>query len=258
MAAVSDIFRLDGRTALVTGASSGLGRRFALTLARAGAKVALAARRVERLRELAAEIEAAGGRALPVALDVTRTQDIAAALDAIESGLGPIDLLVNNAGLNVSRALIDASEEDWTRVMDTDLKAVFFLAQAVGRRMIAAKRAGTILNIASMAAQVTVRNLGLYGAAKAGVVSLTRTLALEWARHGINVNALLPGYIVTELNRDFWETEQGRRFVDRMPRKRLGQPEDLDGALLLLCTPAGRFITGSAVTVDDGQGFTLA
>ena len=243
---------LTGRTALVTGASSGLGRRFATTLAGSGAQVALAARRVDRLTELADEIRSKGGKSAAFAMDVTEPTSIGAAVDAAEAELGPIDILVNNSGVSVQRRIVDVTPEDYAHVMNTNAFGAFFVAQAVARRMIERKASGRIVNVASAIANKVVRELSVYAMSKAAVVQMTKAQALEWARYGINVNAICPGYIRTEMNADFWETERGRKFVDTFPRQRVGEPEDLDGLLLLLCSGESRFLTGAAITIDDG------
>jgi NAD(P)-dependent dehydrogenase (short-subunit alcohol dehydrogenase family) len=250
-------FDLGGTAALVTGASSGLGWRFAKTLAGAGAAVALAARRVDRLQLLASEIADAGGRAAVVPLDVTRTADIDAAFAAAERELGPVSVLVNNAGLNVKKPLLDVAEADYDAVMTTDLRAVFFVAQAAARRMLARGGGGSIINIASLAALRPVRGLGVYAAAKAGVAQLTRAMALEWAAQAINVNAILPGFVETELNTRFLRSEAGQALIRSFVRQRIPDGSSLDGLILLLASPAAAAITGSLFVMDDGQGFTV-
>lgn len=243
---------LTGKTALVTGASSGLGRQFALTLATAGARVAVAARRTDRLTELADAIRAKGGTALAVAMDVTEQAGIASALDGAEAALGPIDILVNNSGVSIQRRIVDMTPDDYAQVMDTNLFGSFFVAQAVARRMIERGTAGRIVNIASVLAHKVVRELSVYAMSKAAVVQMTKAQALEWARYNINVNAICPGYIRTEMNADYWETERGKTFVQSFPRRRVGEPEDLDGLLLLLCSDQSGFLTGASITIDDG------
>jgi 3-oxoacyl-[acyl-carrier protein] reductase len=258
---MSDPFDLSGRTALVTGASQGLGRRFANMLAEHGAHVGLAARQVGKCAELQHEIERQGGRAASVALDVTAGVDaIETALDEVERALGPIAILVNNAGVAVSKPVLEQSEADWDRVVDTNLKGAFFTAQAVARRMAARDpkpaHGGSIVNIASVLAQGVVGHLAPYAAAKGGLWQLTRSLALELARHQVRVNALAPGYIETEINRDFLAGPAGERMRQRIPQRRFGMPTDLDGALLLLASDASRYMTGSIIVVDGG--FLLA
>jgi NAD(P)-dependent dehydrogenase (short-subunit alcohol dehydrogenase family) len=242
--------RLDGKTALVTGASSGLGWRFASVIASAGARVAIAARRTEKLAALKAEIEKAGGTAYSVPIDVTNIASIRAGVAEAESALGPIDVLVNNSG--VTKRATDTEEPDYDFVMDTNTKGALFVAQAVASRMLAAKRPGRIINIASAAGLKVLGQLSVYCMSKAAVVHMTRALALEWGRYGINVNAVCPGYIETEINRDYWQTEGGRKLIGMLPRRRLGQPDDLDGILLLLASDHAHFINGAVIAADDG------
>ena len=246
------MFRLDGKTALVTGASSGLGRRFAKVLATAGARVAIAARRTDRLDELAREITAAGGTALAVAMDVTRVESISAAITQVEKGLGPVNILVNNSGVAVDKRLGRFTEADYDKVMDTNLKGAFFVAQEVGQRMIDAKRPGSIINIASTAGLRPFTTLGVYGMSKAGLIYMTRAMASEWARRDISVNAMCPGYISTELNAHHWETDAGKKLIAMLPRQRVGKEEDLDGLLLLLASDSARMINGAIIPIDDG------
>jgi 3-oxoacyl-[acyl-carrier protein] reductase len=248
---MSDPFDLSGKVALVTGASQGLGRRFAETLARHGATVALAARQTARLEDLREAIEGAGGRAASFALDVTETASIEPALERIEAALGPLDVLVNNAGVAVSKAVLEQTEADWDKVLGTNLKGAFFTAQAVAKRM-AARGGGNIVNVASVLALDVVGHLAPYAASKSGLWQLTRTMALELARHQVRVNALAPGYIETEINRDFLATDSGDRMKKRIPQRRFGTPEDLDGALLLLASDASRYMTGSIIVIDGG------
>ncbi|MCF8467520.1 MAG: SDR family NAD(P)-dependent oxidoreductase [Sneathiella sp.] len=245
-------YSLDGKHALVTGASSGLGRQFALTLARAGAKVTLAARRTDRLEELAGEIAAFDGRALPVRMDVTDIASIHEAVSAAETELGPVNILVNNSGVSALCPSEKISEGDFDFVMDTNAKGAFFVAQAVGQSMIKHGQGGKIINIASVAAKRVLKQNIAYCMSKAAVQHMTRALADEWGRYRIQVNCLNPGYIVTELNRDYWETEPGKRFIDKLPGRRIGDPHDLDGALLLLAGSGSDFMTGSILEVDDG------
>ncbi len=247
----------EGKVALVTGASSGLGERFAKVLAAAGAQVVLASRRTERLKELRAEIEAEGGAAHVLALDVTDYPSIRSAIAHAETEAGPIDILVNNSGVSTSKRLLDVSPEDYAFVMDTNLRGAFFVAQETAKRMIARakgdpKKQHRIINIASVAGLRTISQLGVYCMSKAGVIHMTRAMALEWGRHGINVNAICPGYIKTEINEDYFASEQGQKLIELLPRKRTGLPEDLDGLLLLLAADESRFINGSIITADDG------
>jgi NAD(P)-dependent dehydrogenase (short-subunit alcohol dehydrogenase family) len=246
-------FDLSGRTAFVTGATSGLGRHFAKILSGAGAAVALAGRRADRLEAVKGEIEAAGGRAAAVVLDVTEAQSIAPALDQAEEALGSIDILVNNAGLSIFGLAADISAADFDKVIATNLRAPFLLATEVGRRMITAKREGRIINVASIGSFRVLPGVTAYCISKAGLAMMTQCLAREWARKGINVNAICPGYIETELNSEWFAGEKGARQIDGFPRKRLAKESDLDGMLLLLASDASRTITGSVLTIDDGQ-----
>ena len=246
-------FSLAGETALVTGASSGLGRHFALVLARAGARVAVAARRTDRLADLVREIEAAGGKAVAVGMDVTEAASVEAGFDAAEAALGPVGILVNNAGVTDPAFIVRMTETQWRSVLDVNLDGVFRVGQAAARRMTAAGNGGSIINIASIVGMGAIKTLGAYAASKAAVLALTRTMALELARDRIRVNAIAPGYISTELNDSFWETEAGKRMIAHVPMRRLGRLEELDGPLLLLASRAGAFMTGSTVVVDGGH-----
>jgi NAD(P)-dependent dehydrogenase (short-subunit alcohol dehydrogenase family) len=253
---------LSGRVALVTGASSGLGAQFAKTLAAAGAGVVLAARRVERLKTLRAEIEAADGDAHVVGMDVTDIDSIRAAVAHAETEMGTIDILVNNSGVSTTQKLTDVSGEDYDYVMNTNARGAFFVAQEVAKRMIARSKGaapgtftgGRIVNIASMAGLRVLSQIGVYAMSKAAVVHMTRAQALEWGRHGINVNAICPGYIDTEINHHHWNTEAGQKLVSMLPRKRLGKPSDLDTTLLMLCANESHFVNGAVIAADDGFG----
>jgi NAD(P)-dependent dehydrogenase (short-subunit alcohol dehydrogenase family) len=247
-------FDLAGRVALVTGASSGLGRHFAAVLAGAGATVGLLARRVDRLIAAVHEIEAGGGRAVALPCDVTDAASVRAAMAAAEAALGPADILVNNAGAVVSKPLFEHSEAEWDRVLDTNLKGAWLMAREAAARWVALGRRGRIINIASLLGLRTVRNVPSYAASKAGLIHLTHTLAVELAPYGITVNALAPGYIETDLNRDFLHSAPGRSLTARIPLGRSGAPSDLDGALLLLAADAGAYITGAVLPVDGGHG----
>lgn len=249
----TDMFRLDGEIALVTGASSGLGAHFAMVLARAGAKVALAARRTDRLVTLAREIEAGGGKAAAVALDVRDPVSVKACFDTAEAALGPISVVVNNAGVTDPAFLTRMSEAQWRNVLDVNLDGVFRVGQEAARRMVAAGKGGSIVNISSIVGLGAIKTLSSYAASKAAVLALTRTWALELARDNVRVNAIAPGYIATELNDAFWETDAGKRMIAHVPMRRLGQLGELDGALLLLASRAGSFMTGSTLVVDGGH-----
>lgn len=241
---------LSGRHAIVTGASSGLGRHFAVVLARAGARVTLAARRLPALEETASMIVGAGGSVDVVPLDVTDAGSVAAAFSG-ESP--PFNIVINNAGIAHNAPALQTSAADWQGVIDTNLSGVFRVAQAAAGRMIAAGTGGSIVNVASILGLRVAGNVAAYSAAKAGVMHMTRSLALEWSRYGIRVNALCPGYIETDLNWDFFATDAGRALVRRVPQRRLGKFEDLDGPLLLLASEASSFMTGTEIVVDGGH-----
>lgn len=251
---------LSGRVALVTGASSGLGAQFARTLARAGAAVVLASRRTERLDDLRVSIEAEGGDAHVVALDVTDMASIRAAVAHAETEVGPIDILVNNSGVSTTQRLQDVTEVDYDFIMGTNVRGAFFVAQEVARRMLArAKGAapgtwvgGRIINIASMAGLKVLPQIGVYCMSKAAVVQMTKAMAVEWGRFGINVNAICPGYIDTEINHHHWETEAGQKLISMLPRKRVGQPADLDAVLMMLASNESHFVNGAVIAADDG------
>ncbi|MFS2014175.1 SDR family NAD(P)-dependent oxidoreductase [Azospirillum sp. CT11-132] len=244
---------LTGKTVLVTGASSGLGRHFAGVLAKAGARVALAARRTDALAETRAAIEAAGGSAVVVAMDVTDPASVTAAVGEAWGALGRIDILVNNAGVTATRPFLDMSEEEWDRVVDTNLTGCARVARAVAQRMRDDKQGGAIVNIASILGMRVAGQVSSYIAAKGGLVHLTKAMALELARYNIRVNALCPGYVETELNADFFASDAGKALVKRIPQRRLGRLADLDGPLLLLASDAGAYMTGSVLAVDGGH-----
>ncbi|MEW6704204.1 MAG: SDR family oxidoreductase [Pseudomonadota bacterium] len=253
---------LSGRVALVTGASSGLGAQFARTLSKAGAAVVLAGRRVERLKTLRAELESHDGDAHVVGMDVTDCDSIRAAIAHAETEMGTIDILVNNSGVSTTQKLTDVTPEDYDYVMDTNTKGAFFVAQEVGKRMLARAKGsapgtftgGRIVNIASMAGLRVLGQIGVYAMSKAAVIHMTRAMALEWGRYGINVNAICPGYIDTEINHHHWETEQGQKLIQMLPRKRIGKPQDLDTTLLMLCANESHFVNGAVIQADDGFG----
>jgi NAD(P)-dependent dehydrogenase (short-subunit alcohol dehydrogenase family) len=253
---------LSGRVALVTGASGGLGAQFAQTLARAGAAVVLASRRVQKLKTLRAHIEGEGGDAHVIELDVTDRFSIKAAVAHAETEVGSIDILVNNSGVSTRQRLEDVDEDEFDFMFDTNVRGAFFVAQEVGKRMIARATGaapgsftgGRIINIASAAGLKAVPQIGVYCMSKAAVIHMTKAMAAEWGRHGINVNAICPGYIDTEINHHLWASEQGEKLVHTLPRKRVGKPEDLDALLVLLASGQSHFINGAVISADDGFG----
>lgn len=244
---------LSGKVALVTGASSGLGARFAQVLAGAGATVALGARRVDRLAALAAELTLTGARAFAVALDVTQQASIRAALAEIERQAGPVDILVNASGIAIDAPILDTDEADWDRVLDTNLKGAFLASQAVACRLRDVGRPGSIINIASILGLRQGSALTSYAVSKAGLVQLTKQMALELARYRIRVNAIAPGYFKTDMNREFFDSGQGDSMLKRVPQRRLGEPAELDAPLLLLAGESGSFMTGAVIAVDGGH-----
>ncbi len=247
------LFDLTGKVALVTGASSGLGARFAEMLAENGAAVALLARRTDRLAAVQARIEAAGGRAVAIAGDVLERGAMLRAFDTAEKTFGTVDILVNNAGVVHAGRAVELTEEEWRRVVGTDLDAVFFWSQEAARRLLAAGKGGAIVNISSVLGYGVAKGVAAYAVAKAGVIQLTKALGLELAGKGIRVNAIAPGWIVTDLNREYLASERGAAIKREIPLGRFGEERDLDGVLLLLASDAGRFMTGATVVVDGGQ-----
>ena len=251
---------LSGRVAFITGASGGLGAQFARTLSAAGAAVVLASRRVEKLKELRAEIDGAGGDAHVVELDVSSHDSIKAAVARAETEVGSIDILVNNSGVSTTQRIQDVSPKDFDFVFNTNVKGAFFVAQEVGKRMLArAKGAapgtftgGRIVNVASMTGLRALPQISIYSMSKAALIHMTRSMALEWGKYGINVNALCPGYIDTEINHHHWQTEQGQKLINMLPRKRVGQPAYLDAALVMLCSDQSHFVNGAVIAADDG------
>ncbi|MGJ4892881.1 SDR family NAD(P)-dependent oxidoreductase [Bradyrhizobium sp. HKCCYLRH3099] len=249
---MSNLFDVSREVILITGASQGLGRQFARVLSAHGAAVALAARQTGKLKALEEEIKAKGGRAAAVEMDVTSNASIAKALDAAEAGLGPVTVLINNAGIAAEKLAVEQSEADWDAVIGANLKGAYFAATEVARRMIARKAPGNIINIASVLGFSVVKFVSPYAISKAGVVQATKALALELAANNIRVNALAPGYIDTDINRAVWETPAGEKLIKRIPQRRIGHESDLDGAIMLLASNASRYMTGSVVTVDGG------
>jgi len=251
---------LSGRVAFITGASSGLGAQFARTLARAGAGVVLASRRIEKLKELRARIEGEGGDAHVIELDVTDHASIKSAVAHAETEMGSIDILINNSGVSTTQRLQAVTPEDYDFIFDTNVKGAFFVAQEVGKRMLARSRGaapgsftgGRIINIASMAGLKVLPQIGAYCMSKAAVVQMTRAMAMEWGKFGINTNAICPGYIDTEINHHHWDTEQGQKLIAMLPRKRVGSPQDLDALLVMLASDQSHFINGAVIAADDG------
>ena len=252
---------LSGRVALITGASSGLGTQFARTLAEAGAAVVLGGRRMERLKDLRSEIEAAGGDAHVVSLDVTSVDSIKSAVAHAETEVGPIDILINNSGVSTTERLVDVTEDGFDHVFGTNTRGAFFMAQEVAKRMLArAKGAapgvfagGRLINIAWAAGLRTLPQIGVDCMSKAAVIHMTKVMAAEWGRFGITTNAVCPGYIDTEINHHHWETEGGQKLIKMLPRQRVGRPQDLDALLVMLCSAQSDFINGAIISADDGM-----
>lgn len=251
---------LAGRVAFITGASGGLGAQFARALAAAGAGVVLASRRVEKLKDLRARIEGEGGDALVVECDVTDVGSIRAAVAHAETRMGSIDILVNNSGVSSTGRLQEVGEQDFDFVFGTNVRGAFFVAQEVAKRMLARARGaapgtftgGRIINIASTAGLRVLPQIGVYCMSKAAVIQMTKAMALEWGRFGINVNAICPGYIDTDINHHHWQTEQGRKLIAMLPRRRVGEPHDLDAVLLMLASGGSHFVNGAVIVADDG------
>jgi 3-oxoacyl-[acyl-carrier protein] reductase len=246
------LFDVSKEIIFITGASQGLGRQFARLLSSQGAAVALAARQAAKLNDLAQEIRAKGGRAAAVEMDVTDLASIGKAIDRAEAELGPVSVLINNAGIAVEKLAVDQTEADWDAVIDANLKGAYFTAAEIARRMIARMQGGNIVNIASVLGLGVSKFLSPYSVSKAGIIQATKALALEFAADGIRVNALAPGYIDTDMNHDFWSTPGGEKLARRIPQRRVGTESDLDGAIMLLASGASRYMTGSVITVDGG------
>lgn len=253
---------LSGRVAFVTGASSGLGAQFARTLSKAGAAVVLASRRIDRLKDLRSELEGEGGDAHAIELDVTDVDSIKSAVAHAETEVGAIDILINNSGVSTTQRIQDVTEDHYDFMFNTNVRGSFFVAQEVGKRMLARANGsapgtyigGRIVNIASVGGLRVLPQIGVYCMSKAAVIQMTKAMALEWGRFGINVNAICPGYIDTEINHHHWQTEQGQKLVQMLPRKRVGHVHDLDALLVMLCSDQSHFINGAVISADDGFG----
>jgi NAD(P)-dependent dehydrogenase (short-subunit alcohol dehydrogenase family) len=250
---MADPFGLSERHAMVTGASSGLGRHFAGVLAAAGARVSVAARREAAMAQTVDTIRATGADAQSVRMDVTDRGSVEQGFAAAEAQFGPVGVVINNAGVTGTRAALDMTDDDWSSVIDTNLRGTWAVARHAARRMIHHGQGGSIVNIASILGLRVAGGVAPYAISKAGVVQMTKALALEWARHGIRVNALAPGYVKTDLNDAFFASEAGKALIRRIPQRRLGEARELDGALLLLASDAGSYMTGSVIAVDGGH-----
>jgi 3-oxoacyl-[acyl-carrier protein] reductase len=249
---MTGLFDVSKEIILVTGASQGLGRQFARVLSKHGAAIVLAARQTAKLKSLEQEIVGQGGRAVAVQMDVTDTPSIGKAIDRAEAALGPVTVLINNAGIAIEKLSVEQTEADWDSVINANLKGAYFTATEVARRMIARRQEGNIVNIASVLGFGVMKFLSPYTISKAGIIQATKVMALELAGNRIRVNALAPGYIDTEMNHAFWSTPSGEKLAKRIPQRRVGAESDLDGAIMLLASSASRYMTGSVITVDGG------
>lgn len=250
-------FNLRGKSALVTGASSGLGWRFSHVLAQAGVRIVACARRTDRLEELVEEITGAGGEIHAVSMDVTKVGSVVAAFERAEILIGTPEIIVNNAGMAIASRVLEMKDEDWLDTMDTNLNGVYWCAREAGRRLKASGKSGSIINIASLLGKRVLPGVAAYATSKAAVIQLTKAMALELAKYNIRVNAICPGYIETEINCDYFETDEGQAMIRTIPQRRLGKVSDLDGLLLLLASPASSFMTGSAINIDGGHSLAM-
>jgi NAD(P)-dependent dehydrogenase (short-subunit alcohol dehydrogenase family) len=246
------MFDLTGHNALITGGGSGIGKHFAQVLARHGATAVVAGRRREKLDATAAGIRAHGGRAFIVEMDVARAPSIVAAIDEAEKAAGTIDILINNAGIVGTKSALDTTEEEWDAVIATNLKGCWLCARQIAGKLIAQKKQGSIINVASILGLVTQKGTAPYSTAKAGLIHLTRILASEWVRHGIRVNALAPGYIATEMAEGFFATPRGEKVIQLIPQRRVGTVDDLTVPMLLLASDASSYMTGTTIAIDGG------
>ena len=253
---IASIFDLDGKTALITGGGTGLGKHFAQVLSSAGATVILCARRIEKLQQTADEISAAGGSGYCYPMDITDAHSVAAAFEQAQAH-GVVSILVNNAGRVAEPSLLELDEETWDNVQATNLKGAWLVAKEAVARMIASENSGTVINIASMLGIAVQKGTGPYSASKAALLHLTRTMALEWARYGVRVNSIAPGYYLTDMAEEFLESAAGQAMVKRVPQRRLGEVQDLSGAILLLASGASAYMTGSCITVDGGHSLPV-
>ncbi|MBL8629542.1 MAG: SDR family oxidoreductase [Rhodospirillaceae bacterium] len=246
------MFNLKGRRALITGASSGIGKHFAKVLAQHGATVVIAARRKDKLDDTAAAIRSAGGTVAVVEMDVSNGKSIVAGVDAAEQAVGLIDILVNNAGIIGTKSAVDMPEEEWDAVLETNLRGSWLCAREIAKRLIAAKAPGAVLNVASVLGLMTQKGTAPYAASKAGLIHLTRVLASEWMKHGIRVNSLAPGYIATDMADGFFTTSHGQKILQTIPMRRVGTVDDLTAPMLLLVSDASAYMSGSVITIDGG------
>ena len=250
---MDNAFRLDGKVALVTGAAGGLGEHFSYTLGRAGAKVVLVGRRLQPLQDLAAKLKKENIQALPISVDVTSPDSVSAAFEQAQAEFGLVNVVVSNAGAATSKPALSLSTDEWSQIIDINLKGSWIVCAEAAKRLVEAKLPGSLINITSILGHRVAGAVLPYTTSKAGLEHMTRAMALEWARYGIRVNAIAPGYIATPLNAEFFASDPGQALIRRIPQRRLGKPEDLDGALLLLASDASAYMTGSSIVLDGGH-----